>query len=253
MEELPFYEEGSFFYQGLKLQEDDSYFQFQDFSADYELGEETWLPAQHFYAIPYPGISFYQDDLGCLSKVDFASFWAQFEEDDARGKEGDHEKEYMKLASGTGSGASVQAGIGSVLKGVETQGPPRRGLAKEELTFELVSRHFCMPIKQAARELSVGVTVLKKRCRQLGIPRWPHRKVKSLQTLIDNIQELGKHNAQDDTRSVVESLQWTKKLIEENPEMMLDKRTKELRQLYFKESFRRRRLMASWATAPGER
>ncbi|KAF8779801.1 hypothetical protein HU200_002062 [Digitaria exilis] len=171
------------------------------------------------------------DDLGCLSKVDFASFWAQFEEDDARGKEGDHEKEYMKLASGTGS----------VLKGVETQGPPRRGLAKEELTFELVSRHFCMPIKQAARELSVGVTVLKKRCRQLGIPRWPHRK------------ELGKHNAQDDTRSVVESLQWTKKLIEENPEMMLDKRTKELRQLYFKESFRRRRLMASWATAPGER
>ncbi|KAF8775545.1 hypothetical protein HU200_004487 [Digitaria exilis] len=188
MEELPFYEEGSFFYQGLKLQEDDSYFQFQDFS-------------------------FYQDDLGCLSKVDFASFWAQFEEDDARGKEGDHEKEYMKLASGTGSGASVQAGIGSVLKGVETQGPPRRGLAKEELTFELVSRHFCMPIKQAARELSVGVTVLKKRCRQLGIPRWPAPQGHGEKVP----QELGKHNAQDDTRSVVESLQWTKKLIEENP------------------------------------
>jgi hypothetical protein len=33
----------------------------------------------------------------------------------------------------------------------------------------------------------VGVTVLKKRCRELGIARWPHRKVKSLNTLIENI------------------------------------------------------------------
>jgi len=47
-----------------------------------------------------------------------------------------------------------------------------------------------MPIKQAARELNVGLTVFKKRCRELGIPRWPHRKVKSLQTLIDNVQVL---------------------------------------------------------------
>jgi hypothetical protein len=36
--------------------------------------------------------------------------------------------------------------------------------------FELVSRHF-MPIKQAAQELKVGVTVLKKQCRELGIAR----------------------------------------------------------------------------------
>jgi hypothetical protein len=45
-----------------------------------------------------------------------------------------------------------------------------------------------MPIKQAVQELKVGVTVLKKRCRELGIARWPHCKVKSLNTLIDNIQ-----------------------------------------------------------------
>jgi hypothetical protein len=51
-----------------------------------------------------------------------------------------------------------------------------------------VSRYFYMPIMQAARELNVGLTLLKKRCRELGIPRWPHRKMKSLQSLIKNVQ-----------------------------------------------------------------
>jgi hypothetical protein len=51
-----------------------------------------------------------------------------------------------------------------------------------------VSQYFCLPIKQAAQELNVGLTLLKRRCRVLGIPRWPHRKVKSLETLIKNVQ-----------------------------------------------------------------
>jgi len=96
------------------------------------------------------------EELGCPSEVDFASFWALVgEEENARRK---------------------------------SEGGPRSGPGRKELTFELVSRYFSMPIKQAARELNVGLTVLKKRCRELGIPRWPHRKVKSLQTLIDNVQ-----------------------------------------------------------------
>lgn len=45
-----------------------------------------------------------------------------------------------------------------------------------------------MPITQAAKELNVGLTFLKKRCRELGIRRWPHRKLMSLQTLINNVQ-----------------------------------------------------------------
>jgi hypothetical protein len=64
------------------------------------------------------------------------------------------------------------------------------GAGNKALTFEQVSRHFSMPIMQAARELNVGLTVLKKRCRKLGIPRWPHRKVRSLQTLITSVQVL---------------------------------------------------------------
>jgi hypothetical protein len=45
-----------------------------------------------------------------------------------------------------------------------------------------------MPITRAAREMNVGLTVLKKRYRELGIARWPHRKMKSLKSLILNVQ-----------------------------------------------------------------
>nr|CAD1826828.1 unnamed protein product [Ananas comosus var. bracteatus] len=41
------------------------------------------------------------------------------------------------------------------------------------ITFEEVSRYFYMPITQAAKELNVGLTLLKKKCRELGIPGGP--------------------------------------------------------------------------------
>lgn len=56
------------------------------------------------------------------------------------------------------------------------------------LSWKTVSKYFYMPISEAAKELNVGLTHLKKRCRELGIQRWPHRKLMSLQALIKNIQ-----------------------------------------------------------------
>ena len=56
------------------------------------------------------------------------------------------------------------------------------------LSKEIISQYFYMPITKAAKELNVGLTLLKKRCRELGIQRWPHRKLMSLQTLIKNVQ-----------------------------------------------------------------
>ncbi|TVU28504.1 hypothetical protein EJB05_20023, partial [Eragrostis curvula] len=138
----------------------------------------------------------------------------------------------------------------------EMEGHPCRGSPEEKaLTFELVSRHFGMPINQAAKKLNVGLTVLKKRCRELGIPRWPHRKLKSLQMLIDNVQELGQETEQVDgqrTGRVVEMLEQTKKLIEERPEENLDKKTRELRQACYKMKFERKRLMDHGAAAAGD-
>lgn len=56
------------------------------------------------------------------------------------------------------------------------------------LSMETISRYFYMPITQAAMELNVGLTLLKRRCRELGIRRWPHRKLMSLLTLISNVK-----------------------------------------------------------------
>ena len=36
------------------------------------------------------------------------------------------------------------------------------------------------PINEAAKELEIGVTVLKKYCRKFDIQRWPYRKLKSV-------------------------------------------------------------------------
>ncbi|CAI7877256.1 unnamed protein product [Closterium sp. NIES-54] len=43
--------------------------------------------------------------------------------------------------------------------------------------LEDVSPFFHLPIEEAARELGVCSSALKRRCRRLGIKRWPFRKV----------------------------------------------------------------------------
>lgn len=48
--------------------------------------------------------------------------------------------------------------------------------------------YFKMPITKAAKELGVGLTLLKRRCRELGFSRWPHRKLTSIDGLINNLK-----------------------------------------------------------------
>lgn len=57
-----------------------------------------------------------------------------------------------------------------------------------ELELDDIQKYFNVPIKEAAKELRVGVTRLKRRCRELNITRWPHRKLKSLKYLINNVK-----------------------------------------------------------------
>lgn len=98
-----------------------------------------------------------------------------------------------------------------------------------------------MPITQAAKELNVGLTLLKKRCRELGIRRWPHRKLMSLQTLIKNVKELEKEDGVK-LRHVLEILENEKKLMEERPDLQLEDNTKRLRQACFKANYKKRKL-----------
>jgi hypothetical protein len=52
------------------------------------------------------------------------------------------------------------------------------GAVQEGISKQLLSHLYTSEtIEGAARQLGVGVTALKKRCRELGIKRWPHRQV----------------------------------------------------------------------------
>ncbi|XP_040987633.1 protein RKD1-like [Juglans microcarpa x Juglans regia] len=134
----------------------------------------------------------------------------------------------------------------------EEEGKMKRDCREEKcssssrlLSRKTISQLFYMPIMQAAKELNVGLTLLKKRCRELGIRRWPHRKLMSLQTLIKDIEVLGKEEGEESEaklRNAIEILEREKKLLEEIPDMQLEDNTKRLRQACFKANYKKRKL-----------
>ncbi|KAK1366446.1 RWP-RK domain-containing protein [Heracleum sosnowskyi] len=112
------------------------------------------------------------------------------------------------------------------------------------LEVDEIRKYFDLPITKAAKELNVGLTVLKKRCRELRIMRWPHRKIKSLQCLIDNVKEMGMSNKKE-----IEMLEEHKRMLERVPELELSESTKRLRQSCFKANYKKRRSLLASATA----
>ncbi|KAJ7551781.1 hypothetical protein O6H91_06G028300 [Diphasiastrum complanatum] len=123
----------------------------------------------------------------------------------------------------------------------QPRGPTERLM---EITLEELSQYFNMPITEASKELKVGLTVLKKKCRELRIPRWPHRKLKSLDSLIHNIQELAKNTSgrsPSEVMDTIRALEEQRKIMEDSPGLELTDRTKRLRQACFKASYKQRR------------
>uniref|UniRef100_A0A7N0ZY07 RWP-RK domain-containing protein n=1 Tax=Kalanchoe fedtschenkoi TaxID=63787 RepID=A0A7N0ZY07_KALFE len=117
----------------------------------------------------------------------------------------------------------------------------------EFLTWEIISKYFYMPIARAAEELNIGLTLFKKRCRELGVGRWPHRKLMSIKSLIKNEMEEGGVNnravEKATIRSAIQELESQRKMMEAMPEVELEAQTKRLRQACFKANYKKRRLM----------
>ncbi|CAN0895995.1 Protein RKD2 [Linum grandiflorum] len=117
------------------------------------------------------------------------------------------------------------------------------------ITREMLSRYFYMPITEAAKELNVGLTLLKKRCRELGVGRWPHRKLMSLNTLISNVQRQAADADADAEEGIrlgkleeaIRVLENERKVLEECPDLQLESNTKRLRQACFKANYKRKR------------
>ncbi|CAL0305424.1 unnamed protein product [Lupinus luteus] len=105
------------------------------------------------------------------------------------------------------------------------------------LEFDEIKKHFGVPISEAAKEMNVGLTLLKRRCRELNILRWPHRKLKSLELLISNVKEMG-------LSEEIAMLEQHREMLEKLPHLELTEETKKLRQACFKANYKKRRSFA---------
>ncbi|KAL4858435.1 Prefoldin subunit 3 [Chlorella vulgaris] len=63
------------------------------------------------------------------------------------------------------------------------------GLATLSVTYLDENGYFDMTLREAAEQLGVGVTTLKKLCRQSGLGRWPYRARCSLRNLREKMRE----------------------------------------------------------------
>ncbi|KAJ4753566.1 hypothetical protein LUZ62_064552 [Rhynchospora pubera] len=109
---------------------------------------------------------------------------------------------------------------------------------RNELKFDHVAKKFSLPIKDAARDLKVSMSTLKFRCRELGIPKWPYRKIQSLETLIETMLELAPFGFQHMIGKVREEIE----AIKLNPTLEIKYETERLRQEIYDSKYKRRRI-----------
>ena len=118
----------------------------------------------------------------------------------------------------------------------------KRLRSASDITRDDLASCFHMPSEQACRKLGIGLTVLKRQCRKFGIKRWPFRKIKSLDRLINNVSagivpcEGGRVMLKS-----VEELEEQKRQMEVCAIDDLDEETKRLQQAYSKANHKLRR------------
>eukprot|EP00892_Ulva_mutabilis_P000809 jgi/Ulvmu1/10729/UM068_0017.1 len=118
----------------------------------------------------------------------------------------------------------------------------------DQMTFmQKVQSVYHRPISEAAQVLDMGVTVLKKQCRNQNISRWPFRKLQSIDKLIQSVQMVldsgPEEGAEEEHLAVMDTharLVVMRHRIFENPQEDLDEWAKKLRQANFKQQYKRR-------------
>lgn len=95
----------------------------------------------------------------------------------------------------------------------------------KNISFDELSKYFHLPINQVAKELGICATILKKICRRNGIPRWPHRKIKSLDKMIGNLNVNLAKNPQEKEEifKEMEALKVKRTEIMKHPDILVSK------------------------------
>lgn len=92
---------------------------------------------------------------------------------------------------------------------------------QSRIEFERLSQFFHVPINEAAKGLGVCATVLKKVCRKHGIPRWPHRKIKKIDTMLAML-EISASKSSSDPRHEEEVRKKMEVLMQERTKLMTE-------------------------------
>lgn len=96
-----------------------------------------------------------------------------------------------------------------------------------KLTREKLSEYFHLPMKDAAEDLGVCSTVMKKACRKYNINRWPNRKIKAIERVAKKVDsrlrrtDLSSEEVTDLT-NIKQTLETNLKTIKANPNCNLN-------------------------------
>ncbi|CAM9425106.1 unnamed protein product [Pylaiella littoralis] len=58
-----------------------------------------------------------------------------------------------------------------------------------DITIEILQQHFHQPLMAVAEELGVSLTMIKRLCRKLGMPRWPFRQIDSINKAMEDLHD----------------------------------------------------------------
>ncbi|GIL93197.1 hypothetical protein Vretifemale_20637, partial [Volvox reticuliferus] len=109
---------------------------------------------------------------------------------------------------------------------------------------EQIYSTFDLPVADAARVLGISATELKRRCRRLGISRWPQRKLQSLRRIVQ-AAETDTSLTEDERKAVVELAARNRDEIMADPDAPLVDLLKTVRQTQYKQSFEKRAAAAA--------
>ncbi|RAL52979.1 hypothetical protein DM860_016214 [Cuscuta australis] len=176
-------------------------------------------PSLHWWISAMNGFQFLNDELNAISEL-------------AKNAETEKSKQNLKTEAYSSKILTKQRlGMKSFLDSDDEYNNGKSVHKKRRVAPEDISRialqdlvkYFDLPITEASRSLKIGLTVLKK-CREFGIPRWPHRKIKSLDRLIVDLrEETQQQNDGEDTTMVVSTekrmVEFERERIEKKPYM----------------------------------